>query len=49
MDVLEFIDKVLMKRRSVFIFFDLLYYKKGFGLYINYYLYEDHYNLVNYI
>ncbi|WRM54543.1 hypothetical protein UM855_07720 [Staphylococcus aureus] len=29
MDALEFIDKVLMKRRSVFTFFDPPYYKRG--------------------
>ncbi len=49
MDALEFIDKVLMKRRSVFTFFDPPYYKKGSGLYTNYYLHEDHHNLANYI
>lgn len=43
LDVLEFINVILPKKsKKSFIFLDPPYYKKGPGLYVNFYKHEDH-------
>lgn len=48
-DALDFIDIVLLKKRNVFTFFDPPYYRKGRGLYTNFYNHGDHQNLSKHI
>lgn len=49
MEALDFIDNVIIKTRNSFTFFDPPYYRKGPGLYTNFYIHGDHVNLANYI
>ena len=41
----EFIDKIILKTRNSFTFFDPPYYGKGPELYTNFYVHDDHMNL----
>lgn len=41
----EFIDKIVLKTRNSFAFFDPPYYGKGPELYTNFYVHDDHINL----
>lgn len=45
LEALDFIEKVILKKRKAFIFFDPPYYGKGPGLYTNFYAHGDHVNL----
>lgn len=45
LETLEFIDKIILKSRKSFIFFDPPYYRKGPELYKNFYNHGDHVNL----
>mgnify|MGYP002734699960 FL=1 len=47
LEALDFIEKVILKKRKAFIFFDPPYYGKGPGLYTNFYAHGDHVNLAN--
>lgn len=47
MEALDFIEQVILKTRSSFVFFDPPYYGKGPGLYTNFYSHGDHVNLAN--
>lgn len=47
LEALDFIEKVILKKRKAFIFFDPPYYGKGPGLYTNFYTHGDHANLAN--
>lgn len=47
LEALDFIEKVILKKRKAFIFFDPPYYGKGPGLYTNFYSHGDHVNLAN--
>lgn len=47
LEALEFIDRVVQRRRKEFIFFDPPYYGKGPGLYTDFYSHGDHVNLAN--
>lgn len=49
MEALDFIDKVILKTRRSFTFFDPPYYGKGPGLYTNFYIHEDHEKLAQHI
>lgn len=49
MEALDFIDNVILRTRNSFTFFDPPYYRKGPGLYTNFYIHGDHVNLANYI
>ncbi|MFP4956960.1 DNA adenine methylase [Bacillus subtilis] len=44
-DAMDFIDEVILGTRNSFTFFDPPYYKKGQGLYTNFYNHGDHENL----
>jgi DNA adenine methylase len=46
-EALDFIEKVILKKKKIFIFFDPPYYGKGPGLYTNFYSHGDHVNLAN--
>lgn len=45
MDAMDFIETEITKTRNAFTFFDPPYYKKGRGLYANFYNHGDHENL----
>ncbi|MFO3788805.1 DNA adenine methylase [Bacillus mojavensis] len=45
MDALDFIDKIILKTRNSFTFFDPPYFNKGPSLYTNFYTEKDHYVL----
>lgn len=47
MEAKEFIDKVVLKTRKSFVFFDPPYYSKGPGLYTKFYVHDDHADLAN--
>lgn len=47
MEALDFIEKVILKKRKAFTFFDPPYYGKGPELYTNFYSHGDHVNLAN--
>lgn len=47
LEALDFIEKVILKSRKSFVFFDPPYYKKGPSLYTNFYSHGDHLNLAN--
>ncbi len=47
LEALDFIERVILKKRKTFVFFDPPYYKKGPGLYTNFYCHGDHLNLAN--
>lgn len=47
LEALDFIEKVILKTRKSFVFFDPPYYKKGPDLYTNFYTHGDHLNLAN--
>lgn len=47
LEALDFIEKVIINSRKSFVFFDPPYYKKGPGLYTNFYSHGDHLNLAN--
>ena len=49
LELLDFIDNVIIRTRNSFTFFDPPYYRKGPGLYTNFYIHGDHVNLANYI
>lgn len=49
LEALDFIERVILKKRNSFIFFDPPYYRKGPGLYTNFYSHGDHANLANII
>lgn len=47
MEALDFIEKIILKRKNCFVFFDPPYYGKGPDLYANFYSHGDHANLAN--
>lgn len=48
LDAIEFLKKIVSKqKKDTFIFLDPPYYKKGPGLYTNFYKHQDHVNLYN--
>ncbi|MDQ0157922.1 DNA adenine methylase [Robertmurraya andreesenii] len=49
LDAMDFIESVIVKTRNSFTFFDPPYYKKGQGLYTNFYSHGDHENLAKII
>lgn len=49
MEAMDFIDKVILRTKKSFTFFDPPYYGKGPGLYTNFYIHEDHERLAQHI